>query len=75
MDVLVRNKVLTITKGRKLTQFKNFHANPLHGLDWEKLLLWIDEKKKQTLTYKYGIGEGELSSNATDVEESTDEST
>lgn len=61
VDVLVANKSLTVTKGRELSQFKNFDRNPLHGIDWKKLTSWIDNKKRDMLTYKFAVGEGELS--------------
>lgn len=74
VDVLIRNKILTVTSGRTLSQFQNFDRNPLHG-NWTKLLEWIEEKKKKAMKSEYVAGEGNLSSSdVSDIEDMTDES-
>ncbi len=72
VDVLIKNKNLIITRGRTLSQFKDFDRDPLNGLDWKRLPKWIEEKKKQILQHKYAVGEGNLSSS--NAEESESES-
>ena len=37
VSVLLKNKTLTITSGRRLSHFKNFSANPLKNLTWAKI--------------------------------------
>ena len=72
-EVLIKGKCLNITPGRRLSQYKNFDRNPLHGLDWKMLPVWINRKKKQILTYKAAVGEGDLSSSdVSDIEDSED---
>lgn len=69
MKTLLKENILEPTNGRKLTQFEKFNRNPLAGLNWEQLSIWIDKKKNELLTFKCSIGEGNLSdSDATDIE-------
>ena len=59
-EVLIKNNSLNVIPGRKLSQFKNFDRNLLHRLDWKMLPTWIDRKKREILTYKYALVEGNL---------------
>ena len=69
-DVLIKENLLEIKPGRKLSQFPGFDPCPLSGLDWAQMETWIErKKKKELLTFNYAIGEGALSaSDASDVE-------
>ena len=71
--MLLKNKTLTITSGRRLSHFKNFSANPLKKLTWAKIKTWILQKQKQTISLKCALGEGNLSnSDATDTDSESD---
>ena len=71
VSVLLKNKILTITPGRRLSHFKN----PLNDLKWANMNTWILRKQKQTASLKCALGEGNLSdSDATDCSESDSDS-
>jgi hypothetical protein len=74
-SVLIKNKVLSVTTGRKLYHFKNFSENPLSTLKWTNMKAWILRKQKQTVSLKCALGEGNLSdSDATDCSEAESDS-
>ena len=65
--MLLKNKTLTVTSGRRLSHFKNFSENPLNNLKWANMKTWILQKQKQTVSLQCALGEGNLSdSDATD---------
>ena len=64
-DVLIKENLLEIKPGRKLSQFPGFDPNPLSGLDWAQMETWIGRKKKELLTFNYAIEEGALSASDT----------
>lgn len=69
VDVLIKNNIMELVKGRKLTQFPHFKSDPLAGLNWKQLPTWIDRKRRQTINLQQAVGEGNL----TDVDDSSDD--
>ena len=76
VSILMKNKTLTIISGRKLSQFKNFSANPLTNLKWNDMKTWILRKRKQMLSLTCVVGEGNLSdsegTDCSDIDTDTD---
>ena len=75
ISVLMKNRSLSITPGRKLSQFKQFSMNPLNNLKWDQMKTWIRRKKSELLSYKCAVGEGNMSdSDATDCSDTDSDS-
>ena len=65
---------MSIRPGRKHSKFSNISSNPLKGLQREKLITWMESKKKEALKYSIVRGEGDLSdSDASDASDASDE--
>ena len=58
--VLQAADVMSIRPGRKHSKFSNISSNPLKGLQREKLITWMESKKKEALKYSI-VREGDLS--------------
>lgn len=71
VEVLLKNGVLTVQKGRNHSQFNNINMNPFFGLNYQSMFQWIEKKKTEVLKLKIACGEGDLS--GSDSESSTDE--
>ena len=71
VEVLLKNSVLDVQKGRKHSQFSNINMNPFFGLNFESMFQWIEKKKSEILKLKIACGEGDLS--GSDSESRTDE--
>ena len=75
VSVLQAADVMSICPGRKHSKFPNISSNPLKGLQREKLISWMESKKKEALKYSIVRGEGDLSdSDALDASEHADDS-
>ena len=75
VSVLMKNRSLSVTPGRKLSQFKQFSMNPLNNLKWDQMKTWIRRKKSELLSYKCAVGEGNMSdSDATDCSDTDSDS-
>ena len=75
VSVLLKNKTLSIIPGRKLSQFKKISMNPLSTLKWAEMKSWILRKKKEVVSYRCAVGEGNMSDSvATDCSDSDTDS-
>ena len=70
--VLQAADVMSICQGRKHSKFSNISSNPLKGLEREKLITWMESKKKEALKYSIVREEGDLSDS--DASEHADDS-
>ena len=52
VEVLLKNVVLAVHKGRKHSQFNNINMNPFYGLNYESMFQWIEKKKNRSIETK-----------------------
>ena len=71
-NVLIKNEILEVKPTRKWGKM-SVNPNPIGGLNWDHMEVWIERKKAQFLMNARAVGEGDLScEEASDIEFNND---